>query len=251
MLPAGAAAPIDGSVASPAGEPAMQRPGGGQTSTPDVHLPGLRVMVRHAAPGLGESSVAPLVLSTIGMRAAGVVVGLVVGMIWTGGAIFRRRMLGRAIPGLMALGALTGVARVGVALALRNPALVLIQPLVTTAATGIGFCATARGERPMPMRLAGDFIPLPKDLADAAWVRRFFSRIAVLWGANILAQVAISVVLLARMDTATYLVARAVVGWVLTGAGVGVSVAWFRSAARRQGVKVVLTAPAPAPTPAA
>ena len=246
MLPAGAAAPIDDSVASPADEAAMQRPGGGQTSTPDVHLPGLRAMARHAAPGLGESSVAPLVLSTVGMRAAGVLAGLVVGIAWTGLAICRRRMLGRAIPGLMALGALTGVARVGVALALRNPALVLIQPLVTTAATGIAFCATARGDRPMPMRLAGDFIPLPKDLADAAWVRQYFARIAVLWGVNILAQVAISAVLLTRMDTATYLVARAVVGWVLTGAGVGVSVAWFRSAARRHGVRVVRSAPAAA-----
>jgi len=200
-------------------------------------------MARHAAPGLGESSVAPLVLSTLTMRAAGVVAGLVVAMIWTGLAMFRRRMLGRAIPGLMALGALTGVARVGVALALRNPALVLIQPLVTTAATGIGFCATAGGDRPLPLRLAGDFIPLPDGLADAPWVRQFFSRIAVLWGINILAQVAISALLLARMDTATYLVARAVIGWVMTGAGVGVSVAWFHSAARRHGVKVVVSAP--------
>lgn len=102
----------------------------------------------------------------------------------------------------------------------------------------------------MPLRLAGDFIPLPAGLADAPWVRRYFARIAVLWGINILSQVAISVVLLTRMDTATYLVARAVVGWVLTGAGVGVSVAWFRSAARRHGVKVVLTGPAPVPVTA-
>lgn len=212
----------------------------------DVHLPGLRSMARHAAPGLGESSVAPLVLSTLTMRAAGVVAGLVAGMVWTGLAICRRRWLGRAVPGLMALGALTGVARIGVALALRNPALVLIQPLVTTAATGIAFCATARGDRPMPMRLAGDFVPLPAGLADAAWARQFFARIAVLWGVNILAQVVISAVLLAHMGTATYLVARAVVGWVLTGAGVGVSVAWFRTAARRHGVRVVLSAPIPA-----
>jgi hypothetical protein len=217
----------------------------------DVHLPGLRSMARHAAPGLGESSVAPLLLSTLTMRAAGVVAGLVAGMIWTGLAIFRRRMLGRAIPGLMALGALTGVARIGVALALRNPALVLIQPLVTTAATGIAFCATARGDRPMPMRLAGDFVPLPDDLRDAPWVRRFFARIAVLWGVNILLQVAVSAVMLGSMDTATYLVARAVVGWVLTGAGVGVSVAWFRAAARRHGVKVVLSTPVPAAAGAA
>lgn len=245
MLPVGAAAPIDGLSAS-AGGPPMQCSGGGASSPSDVHLPGLLVMARHAAPGLGESSVAPLVLSTLTMRAAGVIAGLIVGMVYTALAIFRRRMLGRAIPGLMALGALTGVARVGVALALRNPALVLIQPLVTTAATGIAFCATARGERPLPMRLAGDFIPLPTGLADAAWVRRFFARLAVLWGVNILAQVVISAVLLARMDTATYLVARAVIGWVLTGAGVGVSVAWFRSAARQHGVKVTLTGPAPA-----
>jgi len=213
------------------------------TPVTDVHLPGLRSMARHAAPGLGESSVAPLVLSTLTMRAAGVVAGLAAGMIWTGLAICRRRMLGRAVPGLMALGALTGVARIGVALALRNPALVLIQPLVTTAATGIAFFATARGDRPMPMRLAGDFVPLPDDFRDEPWVRRYFARIAVLWGINILLQVVISAVLLAHMDTATYLVARAVVGWVLTGAGAGVSVAWFRAAARRHGVKVVLSTP--------
>lgn len=209
----------------------------------DVHLPGLRTMARHAAPGLGESSVAPLVLSALTMRAAGVVAGMVAAMVWTGLAICRRRLLGRAIPGLMALGALTGVARIGVALALHNPALVLIQPLVTTAATGIAFCATARGARPLSMRLAGDFVPLPGELAEAPWVRRYFARIAVLWGVNILLQVAISAVLLAQLDTATYLVVRAVVGWVLTGAGAGVSLAWFRAAARRHGVKVILSAP--------
>jgi hypothetical protein len=201
-------------------------------------------MARHAAPGLGESSIAPLVLSTLTMRAAGVLAGLAAAMVWTVLAICRRRMLGRAIPGLMALGALGGVARVGAALLLRNPALVLVQPLVTTAATGIGFCATARGARPLPMRLAGDFFPLPPDFAHAAWVKRFFARIAVLWGVNILVQVAISAVLLTRMDTATYLVARAVIGWVLTGAGVGVSIAWFRAAARRQGVRVLRAVPA-------
>ena len=200
-------------------------------------------MARHAAPCLGEASVAPLVLSTLTMRAAGVVAGFMAGMVWTALAIFRRRLLGRAVPGLMALGALGGIARLGVALALRNPAMVLIQPLVTTAATGIGFCATAGGDRPLPMRLAGDFVPLPDGFADAPWVQRFFARIAVMWGVNILAQVAISAVLLARMDTATYLVARAVVGWVLTGAGIGVSIAWFRSVARRQGIRVVLSAP--------
>lgn len=223
-------------------EPASATEGGAS----HVHLPGLRAVARHAAPGLGESSVAPLVLSALTMRAAGVMAGFAAGMVWTVLAIFRRRLLGRAVPGLMALGALGGVARIGVAVVLRNPAFVLIQPLVTTAATGIAFCATARSDRPLPMRLAGDFLPLPADLTDAAWVRRFFERIAVLWGLNILAQVAISFVLLAHMDTATYLVARTVVGWVLTGAGLGVSVAWFRAAARRQGVQVLLAAPVPA-----
>lgn len=212
----------------------------------DVHLPGLRVVARHAAPNLGESSFVPLVLSCVAMRAAGVVAGLIAGMVWTTAAIFRRRLLGRAIPGLMALGALTGVARIGVAMVLANPALVLIQPLITTAATGIAFCATARSTRPLPMRLAGDFVPLPSHLEGTAWVQRYFARLAVLWGLNILLQVAISAVLLAQMDTATYLVARAVVGWVLTGAGAGVSIAWFRIAARRQGVRVVMASPAPA-----
>lgn len=209
----------------------------------DVHLPGLRMVARHAAPNLGESSVGPLVLTCLTMRAAGVIAGLMAGMVWTVLAIFRRRMLGRAIPGLMALGALGGVTRMGVALLLRNPALVLVQPLVTTAATGIAFCATARSSRPLPMRLAGDFLPLPAQLTSTAWVQRYFARLAVLWGVNILLQVVISALMLARMDTTTYLVARAVMGWVLTGAGIGVSVAWFRIAAHRQGVKVVLSSP--------
>lgn len=238
MAPPSAAAPTSRSDAAEGAE--------GDVAATDVHLPGLRVFARHAAPSLGEASVAPLVLSTLTMRMAGVFAGLFAGMAWSVLAMCRRRMLGRAIPGLMALGVLGGVARLGVALALRDPSLVLIQPLVTTAATGIGFCATARGERPLPMRLAGDFVPLPADLAGAAWVRRYFARIAVLWGVNILGQVAISAVLLTRLDVATYLVARAVVGWVLTGAGIGASVALFRSAARRQGVRVVLAAPAAA-----
>lgn len=247
MTLAGVAVPIEAATPIGGGAPIESAaPCEGTTldgATTDVHLPRLRALARHAAPGLGESSVAPLVLSTLTMRFAGVVAGLVAAMVWTGLAIFRRRLLGRAIPGLMALGALGGIARVGAALILRNPALVLVQPLVTTAATGIGFCATARGERPLPMRLVGDLFPLPADFTDAAWVRRFFARLAVLWGLNILGQVAISAVLLSRMDTATYLVARAVIGWVLTGAGVGVSIAWFRSAARRQGVRVVCSAP--------
>lgn len=243
MLSAGLGDSAEGPYKATAGGPAAGPQAGGGTEDADIHLPGLRVLARQAAPGLGESSVAPLILSSLTMRAAGVVAGLVVGILWTGLAMCRRRVLGRAIPGLMALGALTGLARVGAALALRNPALVLIQPLVTTAATGIAFCATAGRDRPLPLRLAGDFVPLPDRLVDTPWVRRYFARVAVLWGINLLAQVAISIVLLARMDTATYLVTRAAVGWVLTGAGIGVSTAWFRAAARRHGVNVVLAPP--------
>lgn len=243
MLSAGLGDSTGGPYKATAGGPEAGPRAGGERANTDIELPGLRLMARHAAPGLGESSLAPLLLSSLTMRAAGVLAGLAVAMVWTGLAMFRRRVLGRAIPGLMALGALTGLVRVGVALTLRNPALVLIQPLVTTAATGVAFCATAGRARPLPLRLVGDFIPLPAGLVNTPWVRRYFARIAVLWGINILAQVAISIVLLARLDTATYLVTRAAVGWVLTGAGIGVSVAWFRVAARRHGVNVVLTSP--------
>jgi len=82
--------------------------------------------------------------------------------------------------------------------------------------------------RPLAMKLANDFMPLPESLLAHAGVRRFFHRISLLWAGVFLANAGISLWLLVSQSLATFLWTRTLASAVLTVGAVAISTMAFR-----------------------
>jgi hypothetical protein len=104
--------------------------------------------------------------------------------------------------------------------------------------------------RPLAERLARDFCPIPSGVLVQAPVRRFFLQITLLWAFTQLANATVTLWLLFSQSLATFLVAKTLVSWGLTGGAIAVSTIWFHRSMRRHGIlaprgaKAGLTAPA-------
>ena len=86
-------------------------------------------------------------------------------------------------------------------------------------------------------------------------MRRFFLQITLLWAFTQLANAAVTLWLLFSQSLATFLVAKTLVSWGLTGTAIVVSTIWFHRSMRRHGIVAPrakgagVTAPA-SPSPA-
>ena len=98
---------------------------------------------------------------------------------------------------------------------------------------GAVFLVSVPAGRPLAHRLAGDFCPLPDAFMGSPPVRRFFARITVLWAFVQLTNAAVSLWLLATQSVETYVFARTVLSWVLTGGAVVASTLYFKRSMRR------------------
>src|SRR4029077_6779981 len=86
--------------------------------------------------------------------------------------------------------------------------------------------------------LAGDFCPLPDGFTSHPGVRRFFSRLTLLWVFVQLGNAAITITLLLSLSVRSYVVTRMLLSFGVTGGAVAVSAWWFMRSMRRQGVTV-------------
>jgi uncharacterized membrane protein len=205
-------------------------------------IPRLRDLARHALPTVVEVTLIPLVLVLAALWLSGVTAALVIGTLWSYGALARRILSGRRVPGLLALGLLTVTARVALTVLTGSVFVYFLQPTLGTTLVALAFLASLATRRPLCERLATDFVPIPDDVLAHHGVRRFFRQITLLWAVTQLANATITLWLLASQPLATFLVARTVTSWVLVGSAIAASTAWFRSSMRRHGV---LAPPAP------
>lgn len=209
-------------------------------------IPRLRVMARHALPNLVEATLIPLVLFLLTLRLIGVWGAVVVGTVWAYGAIGRRILTGRRVPGMLALGVATLTARTVITIATGSVFVYFLQPTLGTALVASAFLLSVPLGRPLASRLAGDFCPIPDEVMGNQHVRLFFRNISLLWAVTQFANASITLWLLATQSIGTFVVARAVVSWSLTGAAILISTIWFKRSMTRHGI----LGPRPEPIPA-
>ncbi len=99
---------------------------------------------------------------------------------------------------------------------------------------GIVILASALVGRPVVLRIARDFCPLPVDSMRDPHLRRFFLGISFLWGAHQLLNSGITLWLLVSQSVSTYVVTRAAMSWTLSALAIGVTVVWFLRMNRRR-----------------
>jgi intracellular septation protein A len=205
---------------------------------PPLHIPRLRALARHAVPHVLEATVAPLVVFYAALWLAGVWGGLIGALAWSYTAILRRLVTRQPVPGLLVLGAVGITGRTLVAAISGSVFFYFLQPTLTTVLIAGLFLLSVPAGRPIAERLAGDFCPLPAGFVRSPPVRRFFTRITLLWAFVQLANAALSLWLLVTQSVATYVVARATGSWTLTVAAIVLSTLYFKRSMRRHGIAI-------------
>jgi intracellular septation protein A len=200
--------------------------------TAPIPAPRLAALARHATPHLLEATLIPLGLFYGGLKLMGLWGALLAALIWSYSSLLRRLVTRRRVPGMLMLGIVGLTARTALALATGSAFLYFLQPTVGTGLVASVFLGSVLLGRPLAMRLAADFMPLPEALLAHHGVRRFFQRISLLWAAVFLANAGISLWLLVSQSLATFLWTRTVASLTLTGLAVAISTYYFRRCVR-------------------
>lgn len=205
---------------------------------PVFEIPHPRVLTRHAVPHLVEATLIPLAVFYAAMWAFGVWGALAAALVWSYGALLRRAVTGRRIPGVLAIGATLLTIRTVVAVASGSVLVYFLQPTLGTVAVAGAFLLSVPVGRPLAERLAADFVPIAPDLLARPYMRRFFIRITLLWAFVQLGNAAVTVWLLISQPVATYVVAKTFVSLGATGLAIALSTLWFIRSMRGHGVRV-------------
>lgn len=218
---------------------------------PRFEIPRLSVMARHALPHVVEATVIPVAIFLVSMRVLGVWGAVIAGTVWGYGAILRRVIQGRRIPGILALGVVTLTARTVVTVLTGSVFVYFLQPTLGTALVATAFLVSVPVGHPLAERLVGDFCPIPDDVMANTHVKLFFRRITLLWACTQGLNATLTLWLLVSQSVGTFVVARTVVSWSLTGTAILISTVWFRRSMTRHGILAARREePVPVPLPA-
>jgi hypothetical protein len=188
-----------------------------------------------------EATLIPVALFYGAITLFGTQAALLVALGWSYLAIGRRLVTSRRVPGLLLLGAFGLTVRTIVAMGTGSLFLYFLQPTLTNVAIATIFLVSIPTRRPMAERLAADFCPLPGHFLAHPGVRRFFTRLTLLWAGVQLANAAVTIGLLITQPVPTYVWTRSVASLVITGGAIGLSTLWFRRSMRHHGIAVVTT----------
>jgi uncharacterized membrane protein len=209
---------------------------------PTFQLPRLTTLARHATPHVLEGTVIPVALFYGALRLAGPGGALVVALLWSYAAVLRRVVLRQRVPGLLLLGTLALTIRTATAVLTGSMFVYYLQPTIGTVATAAAFLLSVPTGRPLAERLARDFVPLPPALIAHPVARKLFVRISLLWAFVLIANAAITIVLLLTEPLTTFVITRTLATMLLMGGAIAGSTVWFRHTLRRHGL---LSVPAP------
>ncbi len=163
-------------------------------------------------------------------------------LMWSYGAVVRRVVRNRPVPGLLILATIGITVRTIVYLLSSNDFIYFVGPIMRTTLTGLVFAASVVAGRPLIARFAGDFCPLTPDVGARPGIRSLFKRLTFLWAGVNAAAAASSLALLLTVPVSVFVVTAAVSAWTVTCTGVVVTVADSVTTARREGL---ITAVAP------
>jgi hypothetical protein len=202
-----------------------------------LDLPPLRTMAWHALPRLIEGAVIPTLLFLGLLHLGGRWAAIAGALCWSTLVIVTRLALGRRVPTIVLIGVAALALRTTLAFAAGSSFVYFLQPTVGTATVGICLILSAMAGRPLVLRLARDFCPLPDDVMAHGHLRRFFLGISVLWGVVQLLNASLTLWLLLSQSLGTFVVLRTTMAHTLTISAIAISVVWFR--------RVTRSAPAP------
>lgn len=204
-----------------------------------VDLPPLRPTLLGAARLLAETVLIPTALLAILLHVSGLVVAFAAALGWVYLTVAVRWFAGRRMPGTLMLCATILTSRACVALWLSSALVYLLQPVIGSIFMAVLFMGSALFGRPVTIRLARDFVHLPKHVLDRHRVRKMFRDVAILWGMSRIVDAAMNLGFISGGVDAG-MVGRGLVSPVLTVLTVLVCAYWGRRCLHLDGIRLRL-----------
>ncbi|MFC4913973.1 VC0807 family protein [Actinomadura gamaensis] len=210
-----------------------QKAADGHACGHSFELPRLGILLRQAAPRFVEGVIAPVAVFYAAFALWGLNGGLVAAVGWVYGGLAWRYARGHGVPGMLLLAAVGVTVRAGLAAATHSPVLYFLQPTLGTLMVSGSFLVSVPLRRPLAQKIATDLVPMPEAFLRHVRVRRFFSRVSLLWASVFLANAALSLWMLFSQSIAVFLWVRTSLVAALGAVAVAVSVWGFRRCAGR------------------
>ena len=201
-------------------------------------------MAWQALPRLIEGAVIPTLLFLGLLQLGGRWAAIAGALAWSILVVGTRLALRRPVPTIVLLGVGALTLRTSLALAAHSSFVYFLQPTVGTATVGICLILSAMAGRPLVLRVARDFCPLPDDVMAHGHLRRFFLGISVLWGVVQLLNASLTLWLLLSQSLGTFVLLRTTMAHSLTIAAIAITVLWFRKVTRPLATPALATATA-------
>jgi hypothetical protein len=199
-------------------------------------IPRLRTLAQHALPNVVEGTLIPVGLFLVVLHFLGLWGAMAVGLGWSYGAVLRRVVARRPVPGIVILGAVTLTARSALAFATGSSFVYFLQPTLGTALVATAFLLSVPLGRPLAQRLAADFCPIPPQVMANAHVRRFFLQISLLWAITGFLNASVALWLQFSQSVGTFVLAKSLASAGITVLAIAISVVWFKRSMTRHGV---------------
>jgi len=193
-----------------------------------------------------EGKLIPLVLFLVVVELMGTMPALLVALAWSLSCVAYRLSARKRVPGLIVLSTVGLAAKTVFALATGSVFVYFLQPTITTALVGGAFVVSVCCGRPLAEKLAHDFCPFDPDTASHPELRRFFSRLSLLWAFTSIINASVTLWLLLTQSVTTFVLVKSLLGPASTLVTLLVGGAYFRYRAARVGLRVQFSRPAPA-----
>lgn len=203
-----------------------------------ISIPRLRPILRHALPTVIECNLVPVGLFVVVHHAVGPMAAVVAAWTWVTVAVVRRWGAARCLPGVLVLSTVGLTIRSIVALATGSLVVYFVQPAAGTALVAVAFFISVPLGRPLAERLAHDICPFDTETRNHPALRAFLANVSVLWGVASTINVLATLWLLATQPVATFVIAKATLGPIITITFGALATAWFRASMARQGIEV-------------
>lgn len=198
-------------------------------------------VTRRLVPYLVEATLIPTALFYVLLVVGDMRWALVGALCWSYGAVVRRVLARRPVPGLLILATVGITVRTIVYVFSSNDFVYFVQPIMRTTLTGLVFAGSVAVGRPLIARFAGDFCPLTVEVRRRPGVLRLFTRLSILWAVVNGLAAAASLVLLLTVPVSVFVLTAAVSAWVVTCSGLVITVADSVTTARREGLITALS----------
>ena len=190
-------------------------------------------------PNIIEGKIIPVVLFLGLLRLVGTTPALVGALVFSLGAVARRRLRSQTVSGLLILTTVGLIARTIAALATGSLVIYFLQPTVATGLVGLAFVGSVFIGRPLAERLVLDLCPVDDETRSHPTLQRFFLHVSLWWGFTSAVNFSVTLWLLISHSPTTFLLVKSVLGPATTAVTLSVAYFWFKSLMARSGTQVV------------